>query len=462
MKFRAFLATALAAVTVSLTASAQSGVQPITPVQQPWLKDRRFGEGIGYRTGNLELHPGAAAEFGYDSNYFLRADDEPPRIDVLRLRLTPSLTLSTLSPQRRAEGGGGGPPSVNFAGGVFLSYNKLFAVNSSNSDAVSAVDNVINAGANFTLDVLPQRPWGFDMYGDVVRTAEPSNVADADFAFDRDTFRLGAGINWRPGGGLFETRLGYELDDYIFEKSQYDNLNNAQHYLKLRSRWRFLPRTALLYDGKVGFLRYSNATNLQHDAQIVDSRIGLNGLITHHFALLAMAGWAASFYESRGGVPVRNYDGPVGQAELKWFLLPQPGIDPNQATVGLSSIAVGYIRDYVNNYLSDYYRRDRGYANFSYFIAGAFLVSVEGGLSHITYSSTFFPNGTLRAGSFAQNRPDVTLFAEYRPSDTIGINTTLRYTAALENQRIPVAPGGPNDNLQFTRYEAWLGLRWFM
>jgi hypothetical protein len=470
MKLRAFLATAIAVATVSLTASAQSGAQPLAPVQQPWLKDRRFGEGIGYRAGNLELHPGAAAEFGYDSNYFLRADDEN-RIDVFRLRATPSLTLSTLGQQRRLEGGGGAPPSVNFTGGVFLSYSKLFATSPSktdpttgqtNGDAVSNVDNVVDAGANFTLDVLPQRPWGFDMYGDYVRTAQPSNISDANFAYDRDAFRLGAGINWRPGGGLFETRLGYELDANVFEKNPYKELNNAQHYLKFRSRWRFLPRTALLYDGKIGFLRYSNATDLQHDAQVVDSRIGLNGLITHHFAALALAGWAASFYESRGAVPVRNYDGPVGQAELKWFLLPQPGLDPNQATVGLSSIALGYIRDYVNNYLSDYYRRDRGYANFSYFIAGAFLVSVEGGLSHLTYSTTFFGNGAVRQPSFGQDRPDVTFFAEYRPSDTIGINTTLRYTAALQNTRVPIVPGGATDNLQFSRYEAFLGVRWFM
>ena len=463
MKFRAFLATAFVVVSASYTASAQSsGVQPLAPVQQPWLKDRRFGEGIGYRAGNLELHPGAAAEFGYDSNYFLRADDEKPRVDVFRLRLTPSLTLSTLGPQRRLDGGGGAPPTVNFTGGVFLSYNKLFAVNSSNSDEVSKVDNVVDAGANFTLDVLPQRPWGFDMYGDFVRTTQPSNIADSNFAYDRDAFRLGAGINWRPGGGLFETRVGYELDGYLFEHDPYKDLNNAQHYLKLRSRWRFLPRTALLYDGKVGFLRYGQPTNLQHDAETVDSRIGLNGLITNHFALLAMAGWAASFYEPRGPVPVRNYDGPIGQAEIKWYLLPSPGLDPTQATVGLSAIAVGYIRDYINNYLSDFYRRDRVYGNFSYFIAGAFLVSLEGGLSHLTYSTSFFDTGALRQPSFTQNRPDVTFFAEYRPSDTIGINTTLRYTAALENTRVPVAPGGPTDNLQFNRYEAFLGVRWFM
>ena len=119
MRFRAFLATSLVVATASLSASAQN---------QPWIKDRRYAEGIGYRAGNLELHPGVSAELGYDSNYFLRADDEKPVISVMRLRVTPSLSLSTLGPQRRE--GGGDPPKVNFRAGTFLSYNKLFATDS--------------------------------------------------------------------------------------------------------------------------------------------------------------------------------------------------------------------------------------------------------------------------------------------------------------------------------------------
>src|SRR5438309_1416749 len=71
--------------------------------EQMWLKDRRYGEGVGIRTGDLELHPGIAGEFGYDSNYFLRSDrdDGEKPVDTLRLRITPSFSLSTISQQRR-------------------------------------------------------------------------------------------------------------------------------------------------------------------------------------------------------------------------------------------------------------------------------------------------------------------------------------------------------------------------
>src|SRR6266852_6602288 len=75
--------------------------------EQTWLRDRRYGEGVGIRTGDLELHPGIAGEFGYDSNYFLRSDKDIAKpVDTLRLRITPSFSLAPISPQRReAEGG---------------------------------------------------------------------------------------------------------------------------------------------------------------------------------------------------------------------------------------------------------------------------------------------------------------------------------------------------------------------
>ncbi|MCA9597073.1 MAG: hypothetical protein KC776_27350 [Myxococcales bacterium] len=452
MKKVAFLAAALAVATTTFSAAAQ----------QPWIKDRSYGEGIGIRTGNLELHPGIAGEFGYDSNYFQRADDEKPIVSMLRLRVTPHLTLSTLGQQRRGQQGNAAPPTLNFRAGVFASYNELIATDSQYSSEASDQRHV-DAGANFSLDILPQRPWGFDLYGDYLRTVEPSNDFNTDRAFDRDSLRLGAGINWRPGGGLFEWRLGYELQYNYFERTLFQDFNNAQHFVKMRNRWRFLPRTALIYEGDVGFLRYSQ-TDTQNNAQTIRSRIGVNGLVTNHFAFLALGGWAASFYESTGGIPVRNYDGPVGQAELKWFILPQPTLQPGDATAGLASIAIGYVRDYTNSYLADYYRRDRGYANLSYFIGGRVLLSAEGGLSHLTHSTSFFTDGTVRNASFGENRVDARLFAEYRPSDTIGINTTLRYDAALDDNRIRDSQANPAsvDNLQFTRYQAWLGVRWFM
>src|SRR5690606_14328581 len=122
MKTRVLLAAALA-LTCARSAHAQ----------QAWLQDRRYGEGIGIRVGDLELHPGIAAELGYDSNYFQRSEEEDP-IDTWRAVVTASASISTLGPRRREAGG---VPSLTFRAGVFAAYNDFVAVESENQDVMN-------------------------------------------------------------------------------------------------------------------------------------------------------------------------------------------------------------------------------------------------------------------------------------------------------------------------------------
>ena len=449
MKIRVSLAALAVAATSSSLALAQG---------QPWLQDRAYGEGIGIRVGDLELHPGIAGEFGYDSNYFQRAHDEEPIIDTFRLRITPSFSVATLGARRRqlTVGQAQAAPVLNFRAGVYAAYNEFIAADSEFQDAMSDQRH-LDAGANLQLDILPQRPVGADIYGDFVRAIEPSNNPDTSVAWDRDSLRLGAGATWRPGGGLFDWRFGYEFRYNYFEQEAFRYLNNTHHYLNTRGRFRFLPRTALLYDAQYGFIRYSNTTT-QSDGDIIQARVGINGLITTRFAALALVGWTESFYEAtglNGAEQTRNYDSITAQAELKWFLLPQPQLQPGDATVGLSSIAVGYIRDFNNSYLGDYFSRDRVYADFAYFIGGRVILDLQGGYSRIGHPDIGFPDPVADVPAFSENRVDVQLFAEYRASDVVGINTTIRYDASLGDNRVGA------DNLQFNRWQAYLGARLF-
>ncbi len=452
-----FLAALVAVATSTLGASAQ---------EQPWLQDRRYGEGIGIRAGDLELHPGIAAEGGYDSNYFQRSGDSTEEvISTVRLRVTPSFSVSTLGPQRRGvDGNGAEPPKVDFRATASGSYNELIATDRQYREQASNQRN-FSGRVGFNLDILPHRPWGGDLMADFQRTVEPSNNPDTQFAFDRDTVRFGAGIVWQPGGGLFDWRLGYELRYNHFEETTFRNLDNTHHYLKTKGRWRFLPRSALVYSAELGFINYASDENsILNDSQPVRSLIGFNGLITNHFALLAMAGWGASFYDSTTLSPIHNYDSVIAHGEFKWFILPQPRLPEDGAKVGLSSVALGYTRNFTDSYLTDYYQRDRMYLNFSYFFAGVFLVSVEGGWSHITYPPSYFDTGADRKGAFSEERLDAQLFSEYRLSDTFGINTTFRYNANLDNgdNEVPADTAGAVDDLAFTRFQAFLGVRWFM
>lgn len=464
MNIRASLAALFVVASSSSVALAQG---------QPWIRDRAYGEGIGIRVGDLELHPGIAGEFGYDSNYFQRADDEDP-IDTFRFRETLSLSLSTLGERRRDALGPATPAALQFRANTFAAFSQFLAADSDDQDLMSD-QNHIDAGINFLLNILPTRPIGADLYGDFVRAAEPSNDPATEAAWDRDSLRLGAGVTWRPGGGLFDWRFGYEFRFNYFEQDAFQGLNNTHHYVNTRGRFRFLPRTALLYDAEYGWIRYSNEDTDRNDAETVRSRIGINGLVTTRFSLLALAGWSASFYEPTARV-ARNYDSFTGQVEARYFILPQPRLQPGDATVGLSSIAAGYTRDFTNSYLGDFYSRDRVYLGFSYFIGGRFVVDLQGGYSRIGHPDLFWnDDGSLRKAAFSENRIDAQLFAEYRVSDIVGINTTVRYDASLEDNRIQVsravaddpgtaedegAPAG-FDNLQFQRWQAFIGARVF-
>ena len=461
---------------LGLIASAVSAVASIagsvSAQEQPWLQDRRLGEGMGIRAGDFELHPGIAAEAGYDSNYFLRSGDGPEEavVSVLRFRVTPSVSLSTLGPQRRSAVAAGAAPMLTLRSGLWLSYNELVALDSNYSDLVSQQRH-FDLGVGLQADIAPQSRIGGDVYGDYVRTAEPSNQIVTDVTFDRGSLRGGAGVTYRPGGGLFEWRLGYELRVNYFEDVAYQIYDNYLSSVLTRGRWRFLPRTAILYDAQYSWLRYTNQQSPENDGEYMQARMGLNGLITNRFAFMTLLGWTSSYFVDRGNHIAQNYDGMVGQGELKWFLLPAPTGD--SASVGLSAIALGYTRNFSPSYLGSFYIRDRGYGNFNYFVGGVILITGELGIGRYNYPASQFETtpGSNDYGdnsAFAETRVDTRLYGEYRFSDTLAANATLLYDQRISGADIGVTDTDPNDNLEgtedinYSRWQLWFGARWFM
>lgn len=428
--------------------------------EQAWIKNRKYAEGMGYRLGDLEVHPGLAGEFGYDSNMFLRADDERV-VDVYRIRITPSLSLSTLGPQRRGEGP---PPKIEFSAGVAGTYNEYIDAGDSGED-VSDFRN-IGANADANLTVNPQGPVGGRLYGNLVRTVQPSNLSDTTAAYNRIHLRGGTELMWLPGGGLFDWRLGYEYNGVLFEEDRFESLNNTKHTLQTRGRWRFLPRTALMFDASHSFVRYSDpgGSNYLLDSDPIRARIGLNGLLTNHLALLAMAGWGATFHRE-GSVPVENYDGPIGQAQLTFYPTSSPGMmdSPREASLTLSTVALGYVRDFQNSYYGGYYTRDRGYLTASYFFAGRFLLVGEGGIARVHFPTLYFTDGTPRSGEFNETRYDASLFGEYRVLESVGVNASVGYVKN-DSVVLPASATDPNavDDLSYDRVQAFVGARWFM
>lgn len=451
MKHRLAFAALLISSTAALSATAQ----------QPWIQDRRLGEGAGIRTGNLELHPSLAGEAGYDSNYFQRGpEDAAPVVDSMRFRVTPSLTLSTLG-RERTEGDGPNktPPLIDFDLAGYATYNAFVPL-----DDVNDFDDRsrLSGGLRFGLELFPKRPFTWDLSGRYQRSIDPSDIATGDRDFDRHLLRAGTGLTWRPGGGLFDWRVGYGFYATYFSEGSFDVLNNNNHTFETRGRWRFLPRTALLYDGFYRLVRYTDPSSPQPDGDIIQSRIGVNGLITNRFAFRVMGGWAASFFEPPPNFgPAENFDGPVGNAELKFFLTPNPRLQPGSAPVGLSSVALGYDRNYAQSYLGPYYQRDRGYLTFEYFIGGIIVTSLRGQVARNSYPTFGVGDGMggVLPVDVHETRLGATLFAEYRVTSNFGINTTIEYDKNIAggDNPIPVV----DDDLDYSRFQAYLGARVF-
>lgn len=447
MNARLPLLAALAVSLFSWRASAQA-----------WVNNPDF-EGAGIRAGNFELHWSAGAEFGYDSNYFRTSGEGPGEdvVDVFLLRLTPSFSLSTLGAARRDTEA---PPKVEFKAGAHAAYHEVIAADSENSD-VSQQRNV-GLGADAKLDVFPRGKIGFDALAAYVRTIDTDGRSDdlAGDGFNRDTVRGSAGVTWRPGGGGFEWRNGYNITYNAIEDGEFGYLTNVHHAINSRGRWRFLPRSALLFDGTYTFIRYIDDNSPQNDGDTVSARVGFHGLVTYHLALLGMLGWASSFYENTATtIQARQYDSLTANAEARWFIMPRPNLEEASAVSGLSSIALGYQRSFNNSYQGSFYQRDRGYLQFNMFLLGALSGGLELGLSRIGYPEVDAnPGANVTASpAITQLRFDSRLFAEYRVTDIFATNATFMYDKVTSDPAVVSQEG-----LEYDRWQVYIGARLFM
>ncbi len=482
------LAAAAFALLVGRVASAQQQSLSAGGDTPQFIKDRRLGDGIGVRTGDFELHWSLAGEVGYDSNYFLRsscstcdvANSAPtaPVIPALEFRLSPSLTIATLSPQQRGVGGDG--PPLAFSAGVGATYRDFIGLSnapnaSQPQNDVSAQRNVSGA-ANAHLDVLPGRPWAGAVNLNYSRVIQP-NVIDANpnNSFNTDTVSGTAEIITQPESGTLDWHLGGGYTAMLFEGSNAAPFTNAWASAYTRGRWTFRPRSVLLYTGTMSFQSYANAAEAAQQGLVgstpIRSTLGLSTLLTDRFALLVSAGWGATFLDTSTNSKLPQYDSVIGQAELKWFLSASPGIQQaTDLTTSLSSIAIGYTRDFQTSFIGNFYGSDRGYLGLSYFFANRVTLNLQGGVGAVEYPTLYFDPATVRHSAFTDVRADATAFAEYHVLDNVGINATVRYSQELSDVKLQVTnplpmnlPASENTyDMAWTRFEAFLGVRWFM
>ena len=448
---------------------------------QEWLKDRQASEGPGVLVGDFELHPGIGIQGGYDSNYFLRTSRTGTFTNggvegTPELTVTPSISLSTRGAQRREAPSAGDPlPSVLFRATASGTYREFFG-------QLTPEQRNANVDAAANLSILPGRPWGALVNATYDRVIQPSVFGNPDLSFNSDNVGGSADIVMQPGSGTLDWRLGAQISATLFEESggqPYDNYSIGAH---TSGRWKFRPKTALVYDFNISASSYTNspagggvttasttapATSITplYGSTPLRTHLGITGLFTPRVAFTALAGYGSTFFSPASSKEVPQFDSVIALAELKFYLAAPPGDSgPGLVSLSQSNIAVGYNRDFQASYLSNYFGTDRGYLRFGYFFAGRAQISLEAGGAAIEYPEIFLPNGTH--SPFTDFRVDATLFSEYRFTNSFGLNATVRYTTNISNASLDIAPKSSGLDqefaMQWQRFEAYLGVRLFL
>lgn len=455
---RRFL-VAVCSVTTLLSPAGAQAQTPGLSAPQPWLSDRSVGEGRGIRTGDFEFHPGVSGELGFDSNFFQRADSAVdamqfgPPASALRLRIAPYVSLRTLE-RRLDDKGRATPRTVAFEAGGNLEYNELFGLEGAGPEYADAGNVQGGLGGKFTF--FPKHKWSATTGAQYSYRYEPTNQGGLTSDYSRHLVNVSTGLTWQPGKAFSWRLLNYGGNVTLFQQGNLSGFDNQVHQFSSSGKWAFLPKTAALFDATFGLVRYNLASTL-NDGNFLHARTGLSGLIGKRFGLLARFGWATSFYANQNGY-ARNYDGPVLDLEGRVYLTTGDERRPEGfANVGPSTVVFGYSRSYHDGYLSDYFRDDRLYANAGFLLGGVLLTRVSGGLSFIDYPD-FQIQGNENPG-FGETRLDLSGFAEYRITSTIGLNLTLSYDSNASGVVYGVSY---EDDLSFQRFVAMFGVRWFL
>lgn len=447
---------------------------------QGWLGDPRLAQGVGIRTGDLELHPGIGGEVGYDSNWFLRSNNSGPTIvngapalppaDAAVFRITPSFYVSTT----QASDAAAGPTQPRFMtlqAGVSATGRFFIGKEFTDQHNVS-----LNADARATFN--QGHPIGFSLFGAYARVIQPQVFADPNLAFNRNDLRVGGDVLFVPGGGTLDLRAGYALAASLYEESNGVPFSSVTHEVTFKDRWKFRPRTAVFSEAGLSFINYPNAPRaafLLNDATPLRTRAGVTGLVTNWFGTTVAGGYSATFFKNPELLTTRQFDSFNAQVDGTFYIgAGNRGVDsPGDATLLLSTATIGFQRDFQRSLIGNFYGSNRAYVAVEYWFGNKVVLNGRITGEMLDYPPVFLTGvvpggpGTGTVGEFTNYRLIGGLFAEYRFSSTLGLNTSINYTQQFSSTQLPAGqiPGTQNQGVfdqNYGRLQAFLGFRYFL
>lgn len=306
---------------------------------------------LGLKLGEKSrLHLGIGASAGFDTN---------PNYTPMSTAMTGDVVLA-IRPTLKLEIPG---ELLNLEAGARVNYLEYLGVMNAATKSLRQMDG----DAHLALEVNRGGQFGFAFKDRLTRSVDPG-VASLGAKLARLRNDLSTGVEWRPGGGLLSFNLSYDfgiefydargtptfLDDlglYASNNQISDPtaFNNMDHKLKLRTEWRFFPKTGMFMDVYGSYHGYlGSTTNIA--TYPLGLMLGLMGQLTGKLSGVASLGYSNPMVINNGQVATATFIGAVGQLELRYAL--------NELNV----VTLGLRRDVRPVYMYTFFTDNRVYA----------------------------------------------------------------------------------------------------
>lgn len=291
------------------------------------------------------LHLGVGAEAGYDTNVFYNDSD---RVGSTFLRVTPSAEITN-------TGRAGEIPS-----GLFYDLRAALTYREYITDEIDASRlRAFVPTVTMFLEHNSRGSLALGLLESYVRAEEaPYTSSAGQSLIIRNGNTASAHVRWSPGGGRLQGLVRYTNTIDYFETAYLKAANSIGHEAMLDVSWRWLPKTALYFQLRQGYISYTNSsgsgmtTNLgdKYSSFPLRTVVGIRGLITEKTSVALAFGYQNAFYSN--GATTSGFLGSTSAAgEL--VVLPLTG----------TRVALGARHDFQNSVIGNFFYTDGVYAS---------------------------------------------------------------------------------------------------
>jgi hypothetical protein len=253
-----------------------------------------LGNGIRVGGSDGRLHPFLELELRYDSNAVIFYQPTATHGGDLILHVRPGLLLSvpgdTVAVDLRAA----------------LDWSQYFGASDTASQDLSALFASVSLGVGFNR----KGQVGLELDEKFARSNQPTAYAASSGVISNYN-DLAVKVPWRPGGGALTLSLngGWSIESFEAYKdyevctagdpnpfcnsANLADLGYNNVTLGLGVNWKFLPKTAALFD-LAWFKRIPNSTARSLEATGLRVQAGVTGLVTTHLAATVKAGYGTT------------------------------------------------------------------------------------------------------------------------------------------------------------------------